>query len=233
MATTALFVELIVTGVGAFTALALMLTATMGAPDLLINDTTALIFAFPFLAFSYVLGIIVDRFSDYVYGLFSQRDRESQFASVAEYHNAKRLIRYHSERMWLHLEYTRSRLRICRGWSLNCVFLLISGNLWIWLQTRPLGWQVRSSAVVSGLLALVFVGCVFSFRALRKKYRIQVFEKHKLLLHLGSADRFDAADSAGTRAEDGPPEECHPLMKPIPRESFVKPRLSEEPNVHM
>lgn len=197
MTTTALFVELIVTGVGAFTALALVVSATLGSPALVITETTALIFAFPFLAFSYVLGIIVDRFSDYVYGLFSRRERKSDqlFASLADYHHAKRLIRYHSEQMWQHLEYTRSRLRICRGWSLNCVLLLVAANLWVWLQGMSPAWRVRSSLVVSTLLALVFVGCVFSFQALRKNYRIQVYEKHKLLVRLLATGCSESAES--------------------------------------
>jgi hypothetical protein len=185
MATTPLFVEIIVIGVGAFTALGLIVTATIDAPWLLIRDTTAIIFAFPFLALSYVLGIIVDRLADSLHNTFSRQQWKCKpFASMMEYHAAHKLIRYHSGPAWQHLEYTRSRIRICRGWSLNCVLLLLGANLWIWLQGNTLAWSLTSSAVVSAILLLIFLGCLFSFWSLGQSYHNQVFETHQLLLTL-------------------------------------------------
>jgi hypothetical protein len=194
MATTPLFVEIIVIGVGAFTALALALTATMDAPWLLIRDATSFILAVPFLAFSYVLGVIVDRLADYLHGVFSRQDRRCKpFASLVEYHDANKMIRYHSGPTWQHLEYTRSRMRICRGWSLNCVLLLIGANLWVWLQGNTLGWRLAASGVVTLTLVLILLGCLFSFWSLGRSYHEQVYETHQMLVTLTAA----AAGAAG------------------------------------
>jgi hypothetical protein len=185
MATTPLFVEIIVIGVGAFTAVALIVTAALDAPWLLLKDVTAFIFAFPFLALSYVLGIIVDRLADYMHGVFSRQTWKCKpFASIAEYHEAHKLIRYHSGPACQHLEYTRSRMRICRGWSVNCVLLLLGANAWIWSQGNTLAWRSTSAAVVSGTLLLIFLGCLFSYWALGRSYHEQVFETHQLILVL-------------------------------------------------
>ena len=137
----------------------------------------------PFLALSYVLGIIVDRLADYLHSISSRQHwKSAPFASMAEYHDANKLIRYHSGQVWQHLEYTRSRMRICRGWSLNCLLLLIGANLWIWMQGNNLAWRFAASGVVSGLLFLIFFGCLFSFWDLGGSYHKQVFETYQLLL---------------------------------------------------
>ncbi len=185
MATTPLFVEIIVIGVGAFSALALIVTAALDVPWLLFKDVTAFIFAFPFLALSYVLGIVVDRLADYLHSALSRQASKSRpFASMAEYHEAHKLIRYYSGPVCQHLEYTRSRMRICRGWSVNCVLLLLGANAWIWSQGNTLAWQSTSAVVVSGTLLLIFFGCLFSYWALGRSYHEQVFETHRLILVL-------------------------------------------------
>lgn len=195
---TALFVELIIIGVGAFTAFTLYVMTVLGMPLLLLTDVTALILAFPFLSFSYVLGIVVDRFADYIYSFFPRFNQQiDQFPSVKDYHTAKRRIRYYSERLWYSLEYTRARLRVCRGWSVNCVLLLIASNVWIWGHANPFSWRLEACIVMSSCLLLLFLGCIFSFSALIKKYRVQVFEKHEMMEEiLAKADSTAKATSA-------------------------------------
>lgn len=184
MTTTSLFAELLIIGVGAFTAVCLTIASLTGIPALKLDDITALVFAFPFLAVSYVSGIVVDRAADFVFSWFPRIGvRQHRFPSVTDYHQAKRRIRLYATALARNLDYTRSRLRICRGWTLNVALLIVGSNLWIWLanEKQSIDWKVTCTSVFSALLACLGLGCVYSYITLNQKYRLQVYEKYRLL----------------------------------------------------
>ena len=173
MSTTNLFVELIVIGIGAFIWLVLLMLSIFGyawVPD---RDWLGLVAAVPALAFVYVLGIISDRVADALFQRIWTDDlRGAYFANRAEYYDARRVILTRSERLSELLEYGRSRLRICRGWTLNAILIGISLNVFMWQQLGdlPLFWTI--SIAGSALASVMALGSWFSWRELaRNEYR--------------------------------------------------------------
>ena len=70
MSTTNLFVELVVIGVGVFIWVVLFVFSVIGMDWIRISDTLLISSAIPALAFIYVLGIVWDRFIDYLFDRF-------------------------------------------------------------------------------------------------------------------------------------------------------------------
>jgi hypothetical protein len=167
MSTTNLFVELLVIGSGVFVWIALLILAVVGLDLLPLTQSVALISAIPALSLVYVLGIVWDRISDALFGrIWGDGLRQAQFSSVGEYYNARRLILTESVALSELLEYGRSRLRICRGWTLNAP--LIGFSLCIFLATREGAVEVKLTTYLSiiGLSAALAMGSWFSWRSL-------------------------------------------------------------------
>ena len=135
MNTTNLFVELIVIGVGALAWVVLLVLSVTGwqwVPVEKVFSAGALV---PLLSIVYVLGIVSDRIADSVFeSLWNDKLRKNRFPDVDDYHAARRHILTRSERLSDLLEYGRSRLRICRGWTLNSVLIAISLNVFLWTR---------------------------------------------------------------------------------------------------
>jgi hypothetical protein len=141
MNTTNLFVELIVIGVGTGLWLTLLLFALFGyywLPP--IDSSLVLIASIPSISIIYVLGIVSDRLIDKIYDNFDIRflkdfykDDKKRNLSEDDLKDVKKLKRIHHEerrkvinsheRMAEMIEYNRSRLRICRGWSVNALLI--------------------------------------------------------------------------------------------------------------
>jgi hypothetical protein len=135
MATTNLFVELLVIGVGAACWVGLLILAAFG----LEFTQSELFSAYPalvsLLAVVYLLGIISDRVADFVFDkCFSSPLRVRFFECKRDYQDARRLVFDSSDRLADMHEYGRTRIRICRGWSLNAVLIAVCLN--VFLQTR-------------------------------------------------------------------------------------------------
>lgn len=132
MNTTHLFVELLVIGVGAALAVALAIAALLGmAPaDLLLDlgqQPSVWLTLLPLLSVVYVLGIVVDRIADWAFHRWDAKHREEFFPGQRNrYYDDRRTLVVFGPRLWDHLEYGRSRLRICRGWSVNALALLVA-----------------------------------------------------------------------------------------------------------
>ncbi|HVF86841.1 MAG TPA: hypothetical protein VM866_04595 [Pyrinomonadaceae bacterium] len=135
MSTTNLFVELIVIGVGALAWVVLLVLSVAGwqwVPIEKVFSTGALV---PLLSIVYVLGIVSDRIADSVFeSLWNDKLRRKRFPDVDDYHAARRHILTRSERLSDLLEYGRSRLRICRGWTLNSMLIATSLNVFLWTR---------------------------------------------------------------------------------------------------
>ena len=151
MNTTNLFVELIVIGIGAATWIALFVFSFFGIGWVTSLET---LFSFtvliPALSVVYVLGIITDRIADFCFEKMRGNTLRSKwFQNINDYYRSRRLVYTGSERLGDLLEYGRSRMRICRGWALNAVLILVSFNLFMSVQTpqiqnKPLLWLAAS-----------------------------------------------------------------------------------------
>lgn len=128
MTTTHLFVELLVIGFGGLIWLFLALAPLLGIQ---IGTATAkpdLLLALPILSTAYMLGILIDRVADYFFDSRDQRLRDAIYPGTdgrEDYFKDRRTLVMDGQPLWEHLEYGRSRMRVCRGWAVN--FLLIAG----------------------------------------------------------------------------------------------------------
>jgi hypothetical protein len=128
-----MFVEVLVVGIGALAAITGVLSAVVGYESMkkagpILSSTPA---AGAGLAFSYALGIVVDRGADYLLTHPRRRLRRRHFASNASYDRARRAI-VGDPHIAAMADYARSRMRICRGWLINCLLLIAAADLLIW-----------------------------------------------------------------------------------------------------
>ena len=122
MKTTALFVELVIIGVGAVSALFLLLLSffpymyqmIVGASPLLIIHALAII---------YLVGILTDRVSDYLMNYYIKRVETIIDSTSEDKRNILFAANGFFKEMWM---YSKSRIRIVRGWILNSLLLMIS-----------------------------------------------------------------------------------------------------------
>ncbi len=174
MATTQLFVELLVIGFGALVWLAILGAALFGFDPAHFYQGLLSVRAFlPVLAVVYVLGIVTDRLADWLFERLDVRHRKEYFGDdKAGYFNARRTLVVHGPALWEHLEYGRSRLRICRGWALNAVLLLVAVDVFAFVRRPAMltsGWNL---AVCNLFLGLFGVLCALCWGALtRKEYQ--------------------------------------------------------------
>lgn len=159
MNTTSLFVELIVIGVGAFVALLLLTLALFGTPTSLaplLLSFQAWLLALPLI---YLFGIVIDRLADRSFSRRWESEllREVGYDSEEEFFEHRRIVMHRSAPFSEQLDYGRSRLRICRGWVLNTILLLVSWLGFLFLQLREVDgfWGLVAYTVVVAL-ALVW-----------------------------------------------------------------------------
>jgi hypothetical protein len=160
LSTTDLFVELVVIGTGPVVWLAVLILSVLGYNWIPYDETIALLALLPLLSVAYVLGIVVDRLADSLFGVWDKPLRRSAFPDNAEYRSARTYIYIHATETIIGLfEYGRSRLRISRAWSLNWALLAIGAPILVWTRFRwlPFGTRVAVSIgcfVVCGLGAI-------------------------------------------------------------------------------
>jgi hypothetical protein len=165
-AATALFVELLVIGTGALLGLLLLISAVVGLEPLAwlghLPDGVVAIFG---VATSYALGIVVDRIGDRAFRRFSSKLRSAFFTTDNNYRVARKSVLENTTFAQSYL-YTRSRLRVVRGWSINSIAITIAG---IVLEIRQLSGsesQLVSVLMTAALGVLLTVGFVTSWRSL-------------------------------------------------------------------
>ena len=165
MNTTSLFVELVVIGAGVITWVVLLAVALGGYPVASFGQGVLLASAIPVLALVYVFGIVWDRLADTIFNRFWGCDlRARYYSDTGEYYRDRRAILISAPALADLLEYGRSRLRICRGWSLNALLIAISLWLLLGLQTGLANTAILLFASLAALL--LSLGCWFAWRNL-------------------------------------------------------------------
>lgn len=167
MSTTNLFVELLVVGVGAFFWVLLIVLGISVEPFESIEELIKVELFIPLLSIIYVLGIVIDRVADSIFDkLWGIKIRNSIFPDRNEYYRARSIIFSSSESISELLEYNRSRLRICRGWSLNSVMIIVSLNIYALLVPSSCYKQTILGSIMFLLLA---IGSWYAWRNILKK----------------------------------------------------------------
>lgn len=167
MNTTDLFVELIIIGVGAAIWVALLVLGVFGYSWVPFDHLFALSSLLPILAITYILGIVTDRVADGLFDTVWKSKLAQQFyPNDGDDYDDRRYIYLRSERLASLLEYGRSRLRICRGWVLNTLLILISLNLFILRQVSDVSTKISMFVFSNLFLILLMYGLWFSWREL-------------------------------------------------------------------
>jgi hypothetical protein len=173
MSTTSLFVELIVIGSGVFLWLLFLSLACFGISDIALDQTILVASAIPVLSFIYVLGTVWDRLADAFFGrVWGDGLRSSEFEDVADYYDSRRVILTRSPELSELLEYGRSRLRICRGWTLNAPLVGLSLELYLFRRPDLLENTFSVCVLVAAVSVALTLGCWFAWSSLAKaEYR--------------------------------------------------------------
>ena len=168
MATTQLFVELLVIGTGVIAWMFLFVAAAFGwplSPHVVTFDAGELLVV---SAMAYILGIMLDRISRALWDMVLCRPENIDKTPTDE---AVNLICSESAPLWNTCVYNRSRLRICRAWTLNFVLLAISYTEWnARVHAHP---RDQSTAIVSVALMLCALAAWATVR-LNCDYYIQI-----------------------------------------------------------
>ncbi|MCG8328802.1 MAG: hypothetical protein MI974_14015 [Chitinophagales bacterium] len=135
MKTTSLFAELIVIGMGALINFVLVLICIFDLKLEVIfsffQTGNSLLMGVFIFVFAYLLGIVADRIADYMMQHLDNKIRSRFFVDRSQ-QLAYRLRLYQENIAVTNLiDYGRSRMRICRGWLLNMIVLLVLGNFWL------------------------------------------------------------------------------------------------------
>ena len=167
MPTTHLFVELLVIGFGALLWVVMFVAALFGFDDLAVAQwSRSVLFLLPMTMLAYVLGIVIDRLADRVFEGWDKRHLRRHFGSnIADYYTKRRILVIHGHDLWSHLEYGRSRLRICRGWAVNALLLFVAMTSFFFTQ-RPPQLSLQLLVVINSSLLLLCFGCIASWRTL-------------------------------------------------------------------
>ncbi|MYW01538.1 hypothetical protein [Streptomyces sp. SID3343] len=146
VAATALFVEILVVGVGALSGLSILITGIWfprGLENVPSLDGSILLGLG--ISLAYALGILVDRWADALLTKARHALRSQYFASDLEYAEAR--VKANATPSYaLRAEYAKSRIRVCRGWMLNSVIISWSAIIFV----------ARNEEIDHRLLAIIF-----------------------------------------------------------------------------
>jgi len=119
LTTTGLVVELVVIGIGGLLWLLAIAVSIVGFhPIAAVLHSTA--FLIPGLSIAYVVGIVLDRIADWLFGPWDRRLRVSLLGSLDEYRRARMLLYGRGTKgIRMLFDYTKSRIRIARAWCLS------------------------------------------------------------------------------------------------------------------
>ena len=186
MSTTSLFVELVVIGIGAAIWVALLTLALFGYQWIPADKAFSIPTAIPVLAVVYVLGIVSDRMIDILFDRFWGTNlRLKHFPDTQKYHEARRTVLTSSDAMSEIIEYSRSRLRICRGWAVHSFLIAIA--LVVFALTRIANQQVAIGVSVYGGVAFSLLGASSwcAWRYLNTTQYLKISEQASFLVRNG------------------------------------------------
>jgi hypothetical protein len=168
MVTTQLFVELLVIGMGVAAWIFVFVAAAFGCPLIPRAAAPGTGELLAVIAMAYVLGIMMDRIARALWDPFLFRPGQIHGTPTED---VERVICSKSEHLWNTCAYTRSRLRICRAWTLNFALLAIAYAVWnARVNAHPWG---QSAAIIVAALALCGLAAWATVR-LNRDYYIQL-----------------------------------------------------------
>ena len=142
MNTTTLYAELIVVGSGTSIFLALFLYSRMGDAAWLsklgglssIGSVASLI---PFLSVIYLLGIVITNVAHLIFKGWEDALRNKALAGSQYEEVRTRLYTSGDNELIEEFRFRRSKIRICRGWFINSILILIALLSYLWTGKMP------------------------------------------------------------------------------------------------
>jgi hypothetical protein len=138
MNTTNIFVELVVVGFHTIICIGIIILAFFGYQNLDMERLLTINLALPILAMAYILGILIDRISDFIFISQDLKMRPDAKPGDPGFLTMRYYILLKSTEIYAQLEYTRSRLRIARASVLNFALTTVAFLLFEWLQLAKL-----------------------------------------------------------------------------------------------
>lgn len=184
MNTTNLFVELIVVGIGTFIWICLLLMTIFGVDTEVINQLISTpVLIVPTLVIIYLLGIVTDRLADSFFNLtrVEKKHRNHYSGGREEYYKDRAYALLNSAQFAEHYEYSRSRQRICRGWTLSSLLILLSTSIFLWsnnFTSYSWGYLVF---VLSVFFIALSLGCWWSWESMNNTELKRIKEQVKAL----------------------------------------------------
>lgn len=175
MDTTLLFAELLIAGTQVTFWLLILLLTLFGYSWIQVQglaDWQSLVVVL-FLAFSYTLGVVFDRFADAVFGPWNRRLKNKMMPNPPLPIVAMRFeIGKDNEYLNRQFEYTRSRMRIARASAINAVLITISGIAFVWVRIQGMtrGDKVGLCVALFIIGACIASLCAFAWRNLMRTY---------------------------------------------------------------
>ena len=131
MSITTLYAELVVVGIGTLLFILLLFYAFFGETVWLTKfpatSIGAAVFLIPVLSLIYLLGIIVVSVSHRIFDGFEQRLRNDVLGKINYDQLHTELYTSANVQNFVHdFEFRRSKVRICRGWYVNSVLILVA-----------------------------------------------------------------------------------------------------------
>ncbi|HSE33488.1 MAG TPA: hypothetical protein VLA93_18085 [Pyrinomonadaceae bacterium] len=131
MSITTLYAELVVVGTGALLFVLLSFYAFFGEPSwvpkLSANSIESVISLIPVLSVIYLLGIIVVNISHRIFDGPEQHLRKRVLGNINYEQLRNELYTSADVQNLVHdFEFRRSKVRICRGWYLNCLLIMVA-----------------------------------------------------------------------------------------------------------
>lgn len=164
MSTTDLFVELIIIGMGSAIWIFFLITSIFGLSWIDSSKFLSLTTLIPFLSLTYVVGIVFDRIADTLFEwIWAKKLFRKYYENKDNFHDDRRIVYVHEGRLANLLEYGRSRLRICRGWALNSILILLTLNLFVWTRIPDFHLKIQMSLFGSFFCIFLICGTWFSW----------------------------------------------------------------------
>jgi hypothetical protein len=198
MNTTNIFVELVVVGFHTLIWIGLFALALFGFRTLDLEKLFTINLALPILAFTYILGILMDRVSDLLLDEQDGRLRNQyDFAGLPSFLDMRFFILSKSSDVYEQLEYARSRLRIARASIFNFALTTVAAVLLVWFQFgRALGdYQLIACIVAAAIGAGLTWVSYQAWEALSKTYTVNTMRAYRVLHDEAEKDRALASQA--------------------------------------
>lgn len=193
MITTAIFAEILITGLQA-TVWLTFACFLFGGVEWISAETLkelkdwASLITFFVLGFAYALGIIVDRLADSLFHPFDNKLRDKYVPSNLPFVAVMRLrVMSNNQGMAAFLAYIRSRVRLARSTAFNLLLTIPAATTWLTTRESSKSWVLISTVIVGGLL--LFVLAVFVWVRISGTYYKRLVQAYSVVIENQSSKK--------------------------------------------